>query len=111
MSSSGLVVPPASSAARLGKFTSKVPTLELDSSTWPEPSCRVPVQAVRAVRVGMSAPYRRRVVFRSYAVQLCAMHMLTGLRVAQGGLQPAQPVHQVRVAELAEHAVDLSRDA
>ena len=53
MSSSGLVVPPASSAARLGKLTSKVPTLELDSSTWPEPSCRVPFQAVRAVRVGM----------------------------------------------------------
>src|SRR3954469_11766104 len=55
MSSSGLVTPPASSAARFGKFTSKVPTLELDSSTWPDPSCRVPVQAVRAVRVGMRA--------------------------------------------------------
>src|SRR3954449_9335134 len=55
MSSSGLVTPPASSAARFGKFTSKVPTLELDSSTWPDPSCRVPFQAVRAVRVGMRA--------------------------------------------------------
>src|SRR3954452_13477433 len=55
MSSSGLVTPPASSAARLGKLTSKVPTFELDSSTWPDPSCRVPFQAVRAVRVGMCA--------------------------------------------------------
>src|SRR3954469_14828871 len=53
ISSSGLVVPPASSAARWGKLTSKVPTLELESSTWPDPSCRVPFQAVRAVRVGM----------------------------------------------------------
>jgi len=33
MSSSGLVTPPASSAARFGKFTSKVPTFELVSST------------------------------------------------------------------------------
>ena len=56
MSSSGLVVPSASSAARLGNETSYVPSLELDSSTWPEPSCRVPFQAVRAVRVGMSLP-------------------------------------------------------
>src|SRR3954447_23376053 len=55
MRSSGLVTPPASSAARFGKLTSKVPTLELDSSTWPEPSCREPFHAVRAVRVGMRA--------------------------------------------------------
>ena len=53
MSSSGLVVPSAFSAARLGKDTSKVATPELVSSTWPPPSCRVPFQAVRAVRVGM----------------------------------------------------------
>src|SRR5918997_5147193 len=53
MSSSGLVVPPASSAVRLGKDTSNVPTSELLSSTWPAPSCRVPFQAVRAVRMAM----------------------------------------------------------
>ncbi len=34
-----------------------MPTLELDSSTWPEPSLRPPFQAVRAVRVGMAAPF------------------------------------------------------
>lgn len=53
MSSSGLVVPSALSAARLGKETSYLPTPELTSSTWPEPSCRPPDQEVRAVRVGM----------------------------------------------------------
>src|SRR3954470_15557740 len=56
MSSSGLVVPWASSAARFGKDTSYVPTLLLVSSPWPDPSCRVPFQAVRAVRVGIGPP-------------------------------------------------------
>jgi len=57
-SSSGLVVPLASSAARLGKDTVKVPTPELVSSTSPLPSLSPPSQAVRAVRVGkgISAP-------------------------------------------------------
>src|SRR4051794_9127550 len=54
MSSSGLVVPPASSAARFGKSTWKVPAWLLVSSTWPEPVIREPFQAVRAVRVGMA---------------------------------------------------------
>ena len=53
MSSSGLVVPPASSAVRFGNETSNVPAPELVSSTWPLPSIRVPFQAVRAVRVDM----------------------------------------------------------
>ena len=54
ISSSGLVAPSASSEVRLGHETSKVPSPELVSSVRPEPSCRVPVQAVRAVRVGMT---------------------------------------------------------
>ncbi|CPU67278.1 Uncharacterised protein [Mycobacteroides abscessus] len=60
MSSSGLVTPPASSAARRGKDTSYVPTFELVSSTWPWPSWRPPFQAVRAIRVGMRDLLRRR---------------------------------------------------
>ena len=64
MSSSGLVNPPASSAARLGKDTSNVASLELVSSTLPTPCSRVPVQPVRAVRVGMESPHR----FRSSGV-------------------------------------------
>ena len=56
MSSSGLVVPSAFSAVRLGKDTSRVATPELVSSTWPLPSFRVPFQAVREVRVAMGAP-------------------------------------------------------
>ncbi len=34
-----------------------MPTFELESSTWPEPSLRPPFQAVRAVRVGIPAPF------------------------------------------------------
>src|SRR5512146_2293897 len=60
MSSSGLVAPPASSAARLGKDTSYVASLELVSSTLPEPCSRVPVQPVRAVRVGIGTPHHLR---------------------------------------------------
>jgi len=52
-SSSGLVTPSASSAVRLGNETSYVAICELTNSTRPDPSCRVPVQAVWAERVAM----------------------------------------------------------
>src|SRR5829696_7698424 len=56
ISSSGLVLPSAASEVRFGQETSKVPRPELASSVRPEPSCSVPVQAVRAVRVAIGAP-------------------------------------------------------
>jgi hypothetical protein len=56
MSSSGLVVPPASSDVRFGQETSKVPSFELVSSTLPDPSCRLPLHVVVPVRVAMSSP-------------------------------------------------------
>src|SRR6185312_1036929 len=61
VTSSDRGAPPASAtrAARLGNDTSYVPTWELLSSTWPEPSCRLPVQAVRAVRVGIGRSFCR----------------------------------------------------
>src|ERR1700689_5530787 len=82
MSSSGLVYPSALSAARRGKDTSKVASLELVSSTWPEPCSRVPVQPVRAVRVGIGSPYSG-VVKHSFPT------LLPAPRAPCGSLPPA----------------------
>src|SRR5690349_15550191 len=58
MSSSGLVTPPASSAARRGNDTSKPLRPELVSATEPAPFWRSPFQVVVAVRVGIDASFR-----------------------------------------------------
>src|SRR3954453_23748707 len=53
ISSSGLGLPAAPSGGRFGHDTSKVPRPELARSVRPDPSCRVPFHAVRAVRVAI----------------------------------------------------------
>src|SRR4051812_6774932 len=120
MSSSGLVVPPASSAVRLGKDTSKVPTLELESSTWPAPSCRVPFQAVRAVRVGMCAPSGPRPPAGWTALRLSPTRTVTRLPRSEGGGLSAHALGEqaellLEVAELRRVEADrpdhLLRDA
>ena len=58
VSSSGLVVPPASSAARFGNDTWNVPIPELVISGLPGAFLEFRIQAVLAVRVGIATPFR-----------------------------------------------------